>query len=68
MTTHKTILLNLLVYVLENNVFQFNNEIYSQLYRIAMSTKLALTLASQPLGDLEEEFIQRREDKLLVWV
>ena len=63
-----TFLLNLLEYVLDNNVFQFNDEIFSQLYGIAMGTKLAPALATIYIGDLEENFIQSREDKPLLWV
>ena len=53
-----TFLLSLLRYVLENNVFQFNDELFSQLCGIAMGTKLAPALATIYTGDLEEEFIQ----------
>ena len=58
---------NLLRYVLENNVFQFNDEMFSQLCGIAMGTKLAPALATIYIGDLEEEFIQSREDKPMIW-
>ena len=58
--THKTFLLNLLKYVLKHNVFQFNNEIFSQLCGIPMGTKLAPTLATIYVGDCDEKFIQER--------
>ena len=65
---HKTFLLNLLKYVLKNNVFQFNNETFSQLCGIAMGTKLAPALATIYIGDLEEAFIQDRDWKPTLWL
>ena len=64
----KVFLLDLLKYVLKNNVFQFNAQFFTQLCGIAMGTKLAPALATVYIGDLEEAFIESRSLKPHLWV
>ena len=63
----KVFLLDLLKYVLKNNVFQFDNLIFTQLCGIAMGTKLAPALATIYLGQLEEKFLNQQTLKPLLW-
>ena len=64
----KVFLLDLLKYVLKNNVFQFDGHVFTQLCGIAMGTKLAPALATIYIGDLEETFIEGRDIKPDLWV
>ena len=64
----KVFLLDLLKYVLKNNVFQFDNLIFTQLCGVAMGTRLAPALATIYIGDLEEDYIQTRQKKPFLWV
>ena len=64
----KAFILDLLNYVLRNNVFQFGEHIYTQLCGIAMGTKLAPVLATIYIGDTEEAFIGERSKKPDLWV
>ena len=52
----KVFLLDLLKYVLKNNIFQFDSLTFTQLCGLAMGTKLAPALATIYIGDLEEIF------------
>lgn len=54
---NKTILKTLLLFVLENNYFEFENKIYRQLFGTAMGTKMAPPYANIFLADLEEKYI-----------
>lgn len=64
----KVFLLDLLKYVLKNNVFQFNDLVFTQLCGVAMGTKFAPALATIYIGDLEEAFIESRDKKPDLWV
>ena len=64
----KIFLLDLLKYVLKNNVFKFGEHHFTQLHGIAMGTKLAPALATIYIGDLEESFIQEHTLKPDLWV
>lgn len=48
----------LLNFVLKNNIFSFNGQIYKQKVGIAMGTPLAPTLANIFMEQLEEDFLQ----------
>ena len=61
-------MLDLLKYVLKNNVFQFDEYVFTQLCGIAMGAKLAPALATIYVGDTEEEFIGRNSKKPDLWV
>ena len=65
---NKVFLLDLFKYVLKNNIFQFAENVYTQLCGIAMGTKLAPALATIYIGDIEEEFIAERTKKPDLWV
>ena len=54
---NKTILNTLLLFVLENNFFEFDNQIYKQIFGTAMGTKMAPPYANLFMGILEEENI-----------
>ena len=62
------IVIQLLQFVLKNNVFSFNGEYYLQLHGIAMGTKLAPALATLYLGLIEEEFLTHRVFKPKIWL
>ena len=64
----KVFMLHLLKYVLKNNVFKFNEHIFTQFHGIAMGTKVAPILASIYIGDLEETFLSCRELQPSLWV
>ena len=49
--------LELLKFVLKNNIFQFNGKIYHQICGIAMGTKLAPALAFVVVAHYEEEYL-----------
>ena len=57
---HIKFLLDLLKYVLKNNVFEFGEHHFTQLHAIAMDTKIAPALATIFIGDLEENFFKER--------
>ena len=63
----KIFLLDLLKYVLKNNVFQFDNLTFTQLCGIAMGTNLAPALATIVIGDLEENFLDKHPKKPILW-
>ena len=55
-------------YVLNNDVFKFNNnDVFLQIDGRAMATKLVPALATIYIGDLEEAFLQERQVKRSVW-
>ena len=60
-------LLDLLRYVLFNNIFTFDGEIFRQTCGLAMGTKLAPALATLVLAEMEEEFLAHQNTKPLVW-
>ena len=64
----KVFMLDLLKYVLKNNIFKFNDQVYTQLHGIAMGIKLAPALATIYIGDLEEAFIGKKKLKPDLWV
>ena len=64
----KVFLLDLLKFVLKNNVFQFDGHVFTQICGIAMGTKLAPALATIYVSDLEEAFIGERDRKPDLWV
>ena len=64
----KVFLLDLLKYVLKNNVFKFNDHIFTQVCGIAMGTKLAPALATIYMGEIEEEFLSQYPNKPSLWV
>ena len=64
----KVFVLDLLKYVLKNNVFKFGNQVFAQLHGVAMGTKLAPALATIYIGDLEEQFLESRVLKPELWV
>ena len=53
----KIFLVDLLTYVLKNNIFQFNGRVYSQICGVAMGTKLAPALATIYIGFLEQQVL-----------
>ena len=59
--------LELLKFVLKNNIFQFNGRIYHQICGIAMGTKLAPALASVVVAYYEEEYLDTLRQQPLVW-
>ena len=59
--------LDLLKYVLKNNIFQFNGKIYHQICGIAMGTTMAPALASIVVAYYEEEYLSRLQLKPLLW-
>ena len=59
--------LDLLKFVLRNNIFQFNGKIYHQICGIAMGTKLAPALASVVVAYYEEEYLDTVPYLPLVW-
>ena len=64
----KVLVLDLLKYVLKNNVFKFGDQVFAQLHGVAMGTKLAPALATIYIGDLEEQFLENRPLKPELWV
>ena len=61
-------LLDLLKFVLGNNVFSFDNVVFKQTCGLAMGTKLAPALATIVVGDLEEPFLDRHTHQPLLWM
>ena len=64
----KVFLLDLLKYVLKNNVFKFNDLIFTRVCGIAMGTKLAPALATIYVGELEEKFLSQHHKKPSLWI
>ena len=64
----KVFLLDLPEYVLKNNVFQFDEYVFTQLCGTAVVVELALALASTYIGYLREAFIESRTLKPDLWV
>ena len=56
--TQKSILLDLIEYVLKNNVFKSDGLTTTQLYFVVMGTRLAPALATIHIVDLEEDYIK----------
>ena len=53
--------------VLQNNVFEFNDNFYLQLQGTAMETKMAPAYANIFMGNLEKQLLNRGKDKILLW-
>ena len=51
--THKKFIIKGIKFILENNYFAFNNEIYRQIKGTAMGTKVAQTYANLVMGYFE---------------
>ena len=64
----KVFLLDLLKYVLKNNIFKFDNLLFTQTHGIAMGTKLAPALATIYIGQVEEALLVSRPKKPTLWV
>lgn len=64
----RVFLLDLLKFVLTNNVFQFDGLFFKQTCGLAMGTKLAPALATIVVGDLEEAFLVECEKQPLLWL
>ena len=60
--------LDLVKFVLKNNVFQFSGKIYHQLCGIAMGTTMAPALASIVVAYYEEEYLAKLHQQPLVWI
>ena len=65
---HRVFLLDLLNFVLKNNIFEFDNLTCTQTCGIAMGTKLAPALATIYIGQLEETFLAGRTLKPEIWL
>ena len=61
------LLVDLLKFVLKNNVFEFDNLTFTQTCGLAMGTKLAPALATIYIGQLEETFLAGRALKPDLW-
>ena len=61
-------LLDLLKFVLGNNVFQFDGRFFRQTCGIAMGTPLAPALATIVIADLEEKFLSKCTLKPTTWL
>ena len=61
------LILDLVKFVLKNNIFQFNGKIYHQICGIAMGTTMAPALASIVVAYYEEQFLTKYELKPLLW-
>lgn len=57
----------LLLFVLEHNIFVFNGQYFSQRHGVAMGTKLAPALATLYLTHIEEDFLDGLSLRPLVW-
>ena len=60
----KVFFLDLLKFVLKNNVFAFDDLVFMQLGEVAVGTRLAPALATIYIGELEEDYIQTRQKSL----
>ena len=54
-------------FVLKNNGFEINGEFKHQIYGTAIGTKFAPTYASIYMDEIEANFFDAQEFKLLVW-
>ena len=61
-------LLDLLKFVLSNNVFTFDGRYFRQTCGLAMGTSLARALATIVVADLEEAYLRRAHFKPLSWI
>ena len=61
-------LVNLAEFVLKNNYFEFNSEVYRQISGTAMGTKFAPPYACIFMDMVETEFLKEQEIKPLVWL
>ena len=59
--------LDLVKYVLQNNLFEFNGRIYHQICGIAMGTKMAPALASIVVAHYEEKYLESLHQRPLMW-
>ena len=59
-------LVNLVEFVLKNNYFEFNSEVYRQISGTAMGTKFAPPYACIFMNMVETEFLKEQEIKPLV--
>ena len=62
-----SIFLDLVKYVLQNNLFQFNGRIYHQVCGIAMGTTMAPALASIVVAHYEENYFESLHQQPLLW-
>ncbi|XP_060600672.1 uncharacterized protein LOC132754094, partial [Ruditapes philippinarum] len=62
------VLSNLIRIVLENNIFEFNNEFFTQTCGTAMGSSMAPAYASLFMGKLEKDFIESRNIKPTLWL
>ena len=53
--------------VLQNNIFEFNDNYYLQIQGTAMGTKMAPAYANIFMGNLEKELLEIGSGKILVW-
>ena len=56
-----------LTHILTNNIFEFNGEIYRQIFGVAMGTRVAPTFANLFMADLEERFLQNEPIRPRIW-
>ena len=54
-------------YILEDNIFKFNERISRQKFRTAMGTKMAPSFANIFMSDLENRFLQTQRILPLIW-
>ena len=64
----KVFSLDLLKYVLKNNIFKFDNLLFTQTHGIAMGNKLAPAFATIYIAQVEEAFLDGRPKKPTLWV
>ena len=60
-------LLDLLKFVLTNNVFEIDGHFFTQKFGIAMGTKLAPALATVVVADFERKSLRKTSKKALLW-
>ncbi len=60
-------LVNLSKVVLENNVFEFDGQLYRQKFGTAIGTKFAPAYATLLLADFERRLLEGSVDKPMVW-
>ena len=61
-------LLDLLKFVLKNNIFEFDNLTFTQTCGLAMGTKLTPALATIYIGQMEENFLSGRNVRPEIWL
>jgi hypothetical protein len=61
----KELIIESLVFILDNNTFQFNNEFYRQIKGTSMGTKVAPTYATLTIGYLEQKLYNQVKDQSL---